>query len=98
MTELAKALLGVAISSLGATPFMLAAATEDASLMRILAASGADPLLATPLIMAAGFGGRMSRLPSYRRRRAEEEDRSALEAVKPAVELGTNVNAANDIS
>ena len=78
----------------GATPFLLAAATGDVSLMRLLAASGADPVLATaqnvtPLMVAAGIG----RLQD---RRGEEEDRNALEAVKLALEMGNNVNAVND--
>lgn len=85
------------MSPVGATPFLLAAASYDARLMRILAANGADPLLATeenttPLIMAAGLGEGLGKLPA----RSEEEDRSALEAVKLAVELGADVNAAND--
>jgi ankyrin repeat protein len=86
-----------AISLVGATPFLLAAASYDTGIMRILAASGADPLLATkenttPLIMAAGLGEGLGKLPA----RTEEEDRSALETVKLAVELGVDVNAAND--
>jgi ankyrin repeat protein len=78
----------------GATPFVLAAATGDVSLMRLLAASGADPVLATaqnvtPLMVAAGIG----RLQD---RRGEEEDRKALDAVKVALEMGNDVNAVND--
>jgi ankyrin repeat protein len=85
------------MSPVGATPFLLAAASYDADLMRILAASGADPLLATeekttPLIMAAGLGEGLGKLAA----RTEEEDRSALEAVKLAVHLGADVNEAND--
>jgi len=43
------------------TPFLLAARTADAELMRVLAALGADPQLAnedhtTPLMVAAGVG------------------------------------------
>ena len=49
------------LQRLGATPFMLAALTADAELMRTLAALGADPLLtnaenSTPLMAAAGLG------------------------------------------
>ena len=81
----------------GATPFWLAAAVGDVSVMRVLAASGADPLLATkenvtPLMVAAGVGRRVA---GHMDRTAEEE-RSALEAVKLAVELGADVNAANE--
>jgi ankyrin repeat protein len=51
------------LNTLGATPFLLAARTADAELMRALAALGADPLLpnadgSTPLIVAAGLGTR----------------------------------------
>jgi uncharacterized protein len=85
------------MSPVGATPFLLAAASYDASLMRILAASNADPLLATedkttPLVMAAGLGEGLGKLAE----RTAEDDRSALEAVKLAVELGADVNASND--
>jgi ankyrin repeat protein len=81
-------------SMAGATPFLLAAATGDVSLMRVLAAAGASPVLATaqnvtPLMVAAGIG----RLQD---RRGEEEERNALEAVQAALEMGNDVNAVND--
>jgi hypothetical protein len=77
----------------GATPFLLAAAAVDLSAMRFLAANGADPLLATkedttPLMVAAGMG----RLQDHF---TEQEEESALEAVKLALELGSDVNAVN---
>lgn len=77
----------------GATPFLLAAATPDANVMRILAKGGADPKLATkggitPLIAAAG----LSRGQDY----TDDEKRIALEAVRVAVELGADVNAVNE--
>ena len=76
----------------GATPFLLAAASFDARLMRLLHSHGADPLLTTdegttPLMVAAGMG-QLDNL-------TEEEKKMALEAVKLAVELGGDVNAAN---
>ena len=79
-------------NQIGITPFLLAAASGDASLMRLLVANGADPLMATedgttPLMAAAGIG----RIDD----RTEEEEKGALEAVQLAVELGANVNAAN---
>ena len=81
------------IGTLGATPFLLAAATYDVGIMRMLVAGGADPLLATkekntPLMVAAGLG-------RYEARTDQEHSR-ALEAVKLAVELGADVNAANE--
>ena len=80
-------------AAIGATPFLLAAITPDASVMRILAAGGAYPLLPTkggltPLMVAAG----VSRAQDF----TEEEKRDALEAVKLAVELGNDVNAVNE--
>ncbi len=76
----------------GATAFLLAAAADDPVLMRLLADKGADPLLpteegTTPLMAAAGLG----RLED----RTKEEEIRALEAVKLAMELGADVNAAN---
>jgi uncharacterized protein len=100
---------GVA-SPIGATPFLLAAASYDASVMRVLAAGGADPLLATtvdqltPLMVAAGLsmtrnspGGGQSEYFVIPHDRAEAERREALEAVKLAVELGNDVNATNNL-
>jgi len=84
------------VSPVGATPFLLAALSRDASTMRILAAGGADPLMATegnvtPLMMAAGLTRRRSAGLPF----TEEEEMKALEAVKVALELGADVNAAN---
>jgi ankyrin repeat protein len=76
----------------GATPFLLAAASGDVPAMRALAAAGANPVLATqdgvtPLIVAAGLGRLEDRTPA--------EEAHALDAVRMAVELGADVNAAN---
>ncbi len=76
----------------GATPFLLAAASFDARLMRLLHSHGADPLQTTdegttPLMVAAGMG-RLDDLTG-------EEEKMVLEAVNLAVELGGDVNAAN---
>jgi uncharacterized protein len=75
----------------GATPFLLAAATGNAGAMRVLAAGGADPLMTTkdntsPLMVAAGVG--------LFEERTEARYRTALEAVKAALELGADANAA----
>jgi ankyrin repeat protein len=79
------------LNSIGATPFLLAARTADAPLMRLLAELGADPLLtnednSTPLMVAAGLGTN-----------APGEDPGTepevLEAVKVAIELGNDLNA-----
>jgi len=86
------------LTPVGATPFLLAAASYDAGIMRLLAANGADPSLTdqaknTPLIMAAGFAEGIT--PAVQR--PEQDDKDALEAVRVAVELGGDVNAPNDI-
>jgi uncharacterized protein len=79
------------LNSIGATPFMLAARTADADLMRLLAELGGDPLArnvdgATALMVAAGLGTN-----------APGEDPGTepevLEAVKVALALGNDVNA-----
>ncbi len=79
------------LNSIGATPFLLAARTADADLMRLLAELGADPLLrndddTTPLMVAAGVGTN-----------APGEDPGTepevLEAVRVALALGNDLNA-----
>ena len=77
----------------GATPFHMAAKAANAELMHILGAAGADSRLATnnqttPLMAAAGVGraeGASSVSPE-----------SVLEAVNVALQLGSDVNAANN--
>jgi uncharacterized protein len=78
------------LNSIGATPFLLAARTADAPLMRLLADLGADPLLAnedgtTPLMVAAGIGTQ-----------APGEDPGTepevLEAVSLALQLGNDLD------
>jgi ankyrin repeat protein len=78
----------------GATPFLLAALTADAELMRILAALGADPLLtnadkSTPLMAAAGLA---TRSPGEDAGTESE----VLEAVRVALELGADINAVDN--
>ncbi len=79
------------LNSIGASPFLLAARTADAPLMKLLAELGADPRLtnedgSTPLMVAAGLGTN-----------APGEDPGTepevLEAVKLALELGNDINA-----
>ncbi len=82
---------GSRLNMIGATPFLMAARTGDAELMRLLAQLGADPLLptaenTTPLMAAAGVG---TRSPGE----DAGTDSEALAAVKVALELGNDVNA-----
>ena len=78
------------LNSIGATPFLLAARTADAPLMKLLAELGANPLLtnedgSTPLMIAAGLGTN-----------APGEDPGTepevLDAVKVALDLGNDLN------
>ena len=78
----------------GATPFLLAAQSADAELMRTLAELGADPLLPNedntiPLMVAAGVG---TRSPGEDAGTEEE----VLEALEVALELGADINAVDD--
>jgi hypothetical protein len=75
---------------------MLAAASYDVEIMRILVAAGADPSMLTrensnTLLFASGLAEGLGKPPL----RTEEDDRKALEAVKYAVELGNDVRFAN---
>jgi ankyrin repeat protein len=77
---------------LGATPFFMAAKAANAGLMRVLAAAGADSRLAvssgtTPLMAAAGVGRAEGASPV--------SEKTVFEAVSAALELGSDVNAAN---
>ncbi len=82
------------LNFIGGTPFLLAARTGDAALMRLLAELGADPLApnednTTPIMVAAGVGTS-----------APGEDPGTqpevLEAVQLALELGGNLNDVDD--
>jgi ankyrin repeat protein len=82
------------LSKVGATPFLLACVTDDAPLLRMLVALGADPLLpnaehCSPLMAAAGVG---TRAPGEEAGTEPE----ALEAVEFCLELGNDVNAVDD--
>ncbi|HEY3838876.1 MAG TPA: ankyrin repeat domain-containing protein [Bryobacteraceae bacterium] len=80
----------------GATPFYLAARNGDAPYMRLLADHGADPKLTnvlgiTPLMVAAGLDYWEGESAGPYTGVSEAE---RLEAVKLAVELGNDINAA----
>jgi ankyrin repeat protein len=79
------------LNEIGATPFMLAALTADADLMKALAALGADPRLtnadnSTPLMAAAGLA---TRSPGE----DAGTETEVLEAVQVALNLGNDINA-----
>lgn len=86
------------VSFIGATPFYIAAKGADLPLMRLLVEYGADPTLptvqkVTPLMAAAGLGFWDGESPGPESGVPESQ---ALEAVKLAVDLGNDVNAASD--
>lgn len=77
----------------GATPYLLAAASPDPEVMRLLAAAGADQKAKTKngftaLMLAAGLG----RGQDF----TDEEKAISLEAVRIAFDAGIDVNAANE--
>ena len=79
------------IHMVGATPFLMAARTADAPMMRALAQLGADPLLpnvdgSTPILVAAGLG-------THSPGEDAGTETEVLEAVKAAIELGGDVNS-----
>ena len=82
------------LNFLGGTPFLLAARTGDADLMRLLAELGADPLLSnedntTPIMVAAGVG---TSSPGE----DPGTEPEVLEAVRVALELGGDLNEVDD--
>ena len=79
------------LNEVGATPFLLAAQTADAELMKELVALGADPFIpnvdnSTALIVAAGLA---TRSPGEDAGTESE----VLEAVQVALDLGIDINA-----
>jgi ankyrin repeat protein len=82
------------LNEIGATPFLLAALTADAELMKALVALGADPLLpnadnSTPLMVAAGLA---TRSPGEDAGTESE----VLEAVQVALDLSADINAVDN--
>jgi ankyrin repeat protein len=90
MSQRPPAFAGGYNDSVGATPFLLAAATADIEMMRLLLAAGADPLAttkssATALMAATGMNRTLGES-------AVTEDQ-ALEVVKFLLELGADAKA-----
>jgi ankyrin repeat protein len=93
MTKRAN-LANTRFKEVGATPFMLAALTADAELMRTLAALGADTRMtnmenSTPLMAAAGLA---TRSPGEDAGTESE----VLEALQAALDLGADINAVDN--
>jgi ankyrin repeat protein len=80
-------------ATVGATPFLLAAASHDTTVMRMLVDAGANPKIRTaagltPLMVAAGA--------AHVRDLTDAEMQLALETVTFAVELGADIGAVNE--
>ncbi|MDQ3623735.1 MAG: ankyrin repeat domain-containing protein [Verrucomicrobiota bacterium] len=80
-------------NKVGATPFLMAAATADATYMRLLVELGANPLLGnvdhcTPLMVACGIG-----VGGAAANETAGEEPEVLEAAQLALDLGADVNA-----
>ena len=85
------------LTQIGSTPFIVAAKSADARMMRLLADAGADPHLTTDdgttaLLLAAGLGKRAATDITY----YDWTEEKAVEALTAALELGLEVNAANE--
>ena len=96
---------GLEVSTIGATPFWLAASYLDVRTMRILVEGGANPLAksadgTTPLMVAAGIDFVEGQDKYGRRWFASDTaalQQAAREAVVYCLELGDDINAANDV-
>ena len=82
------------LNTMGATPFLLAARSADAELMRLLAKLGADPSIpnadnSTALIVAAGLG---TRSPGE----DAGSESEVVEALQAALDLGADLNATDN--
>ena len=85
------------LTQIGSTAFIVAAKSADAPIMRLLAASGADPHLTTndgttALMLAAGLGKRASTDITY----YDWTEENAVEALRVGLELGIDINASNE--
>lgn len=96
---------GLEVSTIGATPFWLAASYGDVRTMRILVEAGANPLAkssdnTTPLMVAAGVDFVEGQDKYGRRWFANDTaalQQAARDAVNYCLELGGDINAANDL-
>ncbi|HEX4274257.1 MAG TPA: ankyrin repeat domain-containing protein [Bryobacteraceae bacterium] len=93
-TEIHQGMTALWLKEAGATPLLRAALCGDLTVVRMLLAHKADPLIptfdnTTPLMVAAGVGWADGMLREY------SEDQT-LEVVKLLLSLGADVNAAND--
>ncbi len=93
-TEIHQGMTAAWLKEAGATPLLRAALCGDLTVVQLLLAHHADPLIptfdhTTPLMAASGVGWADGMLREY------SEDQT-LEVVKLLLNLGSDVNAAND--
>ncbi len=84
------------LTQIGSTPFLVAAKSADARMMRLLAESGADPRMTTDdgttaLMLAAGLGKRAATDITY----YDWTEAKAIDALAASLDLGLNIDAAN---
>ena len=84
------------LTQIGSTPFLVAAKSADARMMRLLAESGADPRTTTDdgttaLMLAAGLGKRAATDITY----YDWTEEKAIDALAAGLELGLDIDAAN---
>ena len=84
------------LTQIGSTPFLVAAKSADAGMMRRLAEAGADPRATTDdgttaLMLAAGLGKRAATDITY----YDWTEEKAVEALAAGLELGLDADAAN---
>ena len=84
------------LTQIGSTPFLVAAKSADAGMMRRLAEAGADPRATTDdgttaLMLAAGLGKRAATDITY----YDWTEEKAIAALAAGLDLGLDVNAAN---
>jgi ankyrin repeat protein len=89
------------LAQIGATPFMLAAKAVNPEMMRLLVANGADPRRVadsgtTAMMLAAGLGKRhVTDMFTFIKYYTWDEER-AIETIKLLLDLGADINAANE--
>jgi ankyrin repeat protein len=93
-TEVHQGMTALWLKEEGATPLLRAALCGDLTVVKLLLAHGADPLIptsdhTTPLMVASGVGWADGMLHEY----SQDE---TLEVIKLLLSLGADVNAAND--
>jgi ankyrin repeat protein len=93
-TEVHQGMTALWLKEEGATPLLRAALCGDLTVVKLLIAHGADPLIptsdrTTPLMVASGVGWADGMLHEY------SEDQT-LEVIKLLLSLGADVNAANN--